>query len=156
MTFLFVFLSIHLLKHRPLKSKELLVVDRTNEEQVMGIFLVVSSLRRKNCFLWQIPNSTVIQNTMIPTSRPSSRLDFISAKNSSSPRTMSSMLTKTVSILGTFTFFHVSKPLVNALAMLCSNRNWTSAWKSKVHFAFYGMRQMSKKNHDYLQGFLSP
>ena len=93
---------------------------------------------------------------MIPTSRPSSRLDFISAKNFSSPRTMSSMLTKTVSILGTLTFFSVSKPLVSALAMLCSNRNWTSAWESKVHFAFYGMRKMSKKNQDYLRGFLSP
>ena len=154
-----MFLSIHRQKHRPLKSKELLVVDRTNEEQVMGIFLVVSSLRRQNCFKWKIPNSTVnsvYQNTMMLTSRPSSRLDFISAKNSSSPRTMSSMSTKTVSILGTLTFFSVSKPLVNALAMLCSNRNWTSAWKSKVHFAFYGMRQMSKKNQDYLRGFLSP
>ena len=153
MTFLFVFLSIHRQKHRPLKSKELLVVDRTNEEQVMSIFLVVSSLRIQN------PNSavnSVYQNTMMLTSRPSSRLDFISAKNSSSPRTMSSMSTKMVSILGTLTFFSVSKPLVKALAMLCSNRNWTSAWKSKVHFAFYGIRQMSKKNQDYLQGFLSP
>ena len=153
MTFLFVSLSIHRQKHRPLKSKELLVVDRTNEEQVMSIFLVVSSLRIQN------PNSavnSVYQNTMMLTSRPSSRLDFISAKNSSSPRTMSSMLTKTVSILGTLTFFSVSKPLVSALAMLCSNRNWTSAWKSKVHFAFYGMRQMSEKNQDYLREFLSP
>ena len=153
MTFLFVSLSIHRQKHRPLKSKELLVVDRTNEEQVMSIFLVVSSLRIQN------PNSavnSVYQNTMMLTSRPSSRLDFISAKNSSSPRTMSSMSTKIVSILGTLTFCHVSKPLVSALAMLCSNRNWTSAWKSKVHFAFYGMRKMSKKNQDYLRGFVSP
>ena len=61
-------------------------------------------------------------------------LAFISAKKISSPSTMSLMLTKTTSILGTLTFFFNSKPLVTALAMLCSRRNCASERKLQQHY----------------------
>ena len=63
---------------------------------------------------------------------PSNMLAFISARKLSSPSTMSSMLTKTISKLGTLILLFNSKPLVTALAKLWSKRYCASGAETKT------------------------